>query len=875
MTICSCSTGASDAFVAKFNPALSGTASLTYSTPLGGTSPVGGSSVSSVNGISADAAGHVYVAGATTAADFPTAGNPGTGVQTICGSCQQSPSVADAFAVAIDEGSASEPSVYFSVRNITFQPAPVGTIDVPQFVAVVNGGESPLHIFSLNVIGPNAADFSLIAPAGCTAAPINPGAFCSFEVGFAPSIAMPEGAAVSISDDAPGTPQALELVGQGGPGSQPLAVPVPAGYDFGSIATGKTSIPATITLLNKGIGLLQIAGVTLAGPNKLQFDSTFPANTCVAGASVPASSSCVLSVTFSSTTSGTFHAELDFVDNSGGIPGATQVVVLSAEATLPAAEAISPSSLDFGSETVGMSTGVQTVVLASTGTAALSLTGIAITGSNSSDFAVVAAGANPCPAGSATLIAGANCTVGVAFSPKTTGTKVATLSFSDNAAASPQTIALSGTSIAAPAIEVSPLTWTFAAQSTGTSSAAKQFNITNPGGSTASVTIAVSGANATDFPETDNCAGAKGLAAGATCLANVSFNPAVLAPPQSTRVATMTVTYGGAGGSQTIPLSGTATQAGVSFNLAGINFGSQLSGTVGQSQSIQPTNSGNGALAVSKIAIVGSNPSDFAEGDNCVGPVGSPISVPPGGTCSVQVTFQPQAPVACGTVAGARSAILTLTDNAPGSPHSFPLSGTETDFCLIPQAGTTPGTISAGVPSSYNIASYPSGSSNGFSGSVSLACTGFPVGGSCSATPSSMTVAAGSSSPFQVNVTTATSALFSPTSNRPKLLAASGAWRLLAFCIGFAACLALLWLAGAAAAASPTSILWRCVQTLALASAFAVGLAACGGGNSGGDPPQATPQTYTLALTGTSSCPAASTCSTAPSRLVQLTLTVP
>ncbi len=286
--------GTSDAFVAKFNPALSGSASLIYSTPLGGTSPVGGSATASANSVSTDGAGHVYVAGQTTAADFPTAGNPGTGVQSICSSCQQSPAVADAFLVAIQEHATAAASIFFTVHNVSFPPSPIGTVNPSQSVGVVNGGEAPLHIFSLNLIGPNASDFSLIAPAGCMAAPIAPGGLCSFEVTFFPSFATPEGAAITISDDATGTPQVLELIGQGSSASEPLAVPVPAIFDFGSISFGKASVPATITLQNKGVGPLNLSSVTLAGTDKLQFVAPFPADTCVAGAVIQPSTACTL-----------------------------------------------------------------------------------------------------------------------------------------------------------------------------------------------------------------------------------------------------------------------------------------------------------------------------------------------------------------------------------------------------------------------------------------------------------------------------------------------------------------------------------------------------------------------------------------------------
>ena len=55
-----------DAFVAKFNPRLSGTASLTYSTVLGG------SGIDIGRGIAIDASGNAYVTGSTISADFPT-----------------------------------------------------------------------------------------------------------------------------------------------------------------------------------------------------------------------------------------------------------------------------------------------------------------------------------------------------------------------------------------------------------------------------------------------------------------------------------------------------------------------------------------------------------------------------------------------------------------------------------------------------------------------------------------------------------------------------------------------------------------------------------------------------------------------------------
>jgi hypothetical protein len=58
--------GSGDAYVAKYNPALSGSASLLYFTYLGGSSTDGGT------GIALDSSGNAYVTGYTNSADFPT-----------------------------------------------------------------------------------------------------------------------------------------------------------------------------------------------------------------------------------------------------------------------------------------------------------------------------------------------------------------------------------------------------------------------------------------------------------------------------------------------------------------------------------------------------------------------------------------------------------------------------------------------------------------------------------------------------------------------------------------------------------------------------------------------------------------------------------
>src|SRR5207248_125423 len=104
---------------------------------------------------------------------------------------------------------------------------------------------------------------------------------------------------------------------------------------------------------------------------------------------------------------------------------------------------LSPTSLTFPSQTVGTTSAAQAVNLSNSGSAALTITSIAITGTNSGDFAQN----NNCPLSPSTLAAGAKCTINATFTPSATGTRSATLTVSDNATGSPQTVALSGTGI--------------------------------------------------------------------------------------------------------------------------------------------------------------------------------------------------------------------------------------------------------------------------------------------------------------------------------------------------------------------------------------------------------------------------------------------
>ena len=87
--------------------------------------------------------------------------------------------------------------------------------------------------------------------------------------------------------------------------------------------------------------------------------------------------------------------------------------------------------LAFGPQPVQTASAPQQVTLTNTGSAALTITNIAVTGTNSSAFVFP----NPC---GASLAPGANCAITGHLTPATAGPMAATLSIADNASGSPQ-----------------------------------------------------------------------------------------------------------------------------------------------------------------------------------------------------------------------------------------------------------------------------------------------------------------------------------------------------------------------------------------------------------------------------------------------------
>ena len=105
----------------------------------------------------------------------------------------------------------------------------------------------------------------------------------------------------------------------------------------------------------------------------------------------------------------------------------------------------------------------------------------------------------------------------------------------------------------------------------------------------------------------------------------------------------------------------------VTFTPTSLTFPAQDVGTTSAAQSITVTNSGNAGLSINSAQVRGANPLDFtAVSDGCSG-----LTRAAGASCTMSITFKP-------TNTGTRSGTLIVTDNAPNSPQTAPITGTGT-----------------------------------------------------------------------------------------------------------------------------------------------------------------------------------------------------
>jgi Abnormal spindle-like microcephaly-assoc'd, ASPM-SPD-2-Hydin/Putative Ig domain len=116
---------------------------------------------------------------------------------------------------------AAAPAVTFTPTSLTFGAQAIGTTSAPQSVTVANTGNASLFINSAAV--PNTLDFTVVND-GCSGLTLAPGTSCSMSITFSPTASGTRSAALTVTDNAPGSPQTAPITGTGTGTNPPLAI---------------------------------------------------------------------------------------------------------------------------------------------------------------------------------------------------------------------------------------------------------------------------------------------------------------------------------------------------------------------------------------------------------------------------------------------------------------------------------------------------------------------------------------------------------------------------------------------------------------------------------------------------------------------------
>lgn len=367
---------------------------------------------------------------------------------------------------------------------------------------------------------------------------------------------------------------------------------------------------------------------------------------------------------------------------------------------------LSATSLSFGPVVIG-NTDSQTVTITNTGTAALTISQATVSGQ---EFKLSGISLP------LTLAIGQQAAAKIDFSPTSLASASGSVSIASDAPATPVTVSLSGTGVAAThVLDANTSTLNFGTVTDGTS-VSHSITLTNKGNSNIQITgVATTG---TGF-------NVSGLAAGTTMTPNqvatltVSFDPKAV----GTATGNILVSSDATNSPVSVALSGTGTKIQsegdtpvITLSASSLSFGSVAVGNSG-SQSVTVSNSGSAGLTISQATVSG-------QGFSLSG-ISLPLTLGIGQQATVTVKFSP-------TAVAADSGSISIASNAPTTPVTVSLSGAGVAATHLLNANTSSisfGNVTEGTTLSQSISLTNNGNSNVQITGVTTTGTGFTTSG--------------------------------------------------------------------------------------------------------------------------------------------------
>jgi hypothetical protein len=596
--------------------AITGAGTVNCTVTLNAAAAAGGDSVDlSSNDSSLTVPSSVTVAANATSATFTAVAQAVSAKQNATILATLDSSSAD-YELELDPQPASGGTAALSLgaNSLSFGDVTVNSQSTPQFLTLTSSGTAPLTINSATVTG---AGFTIAGQSFPVT--LNPGNGVTLQVKFAPTATGEVTGAITIATNAPANGTAtVALSGNGAATTGVLSTL----FCQSATIMGAGSDACTVTLT----AAAPVNGVTL------NLSSSNSALTVPATVTIPSGSS---SGFFTATaTAVTSNQTANVVAKAGPY---SKVFAVQLEADAPALS-VSATDLTFGDVNLN-APATQSVTLTSSGTSPLTINSAAVTGAG---FTISGA------AFPVTLNPGRSVSVQVQFDPTTAGQATGEITVVSNAATNGTVvISLSGTGQSA-AGALSGLT---CANATITGAATDSCTVSlNGAAPTGGLAVALSSSNsAVTVPASVTVAsGARTATFTATAVAVTSTQ-------------TATLTAAANGNSKVYSLRLSAQTAALSLSTNNLSFGDVDLNTP-TSQSVTLTSSGTSALTISAAALSGSG---FTMGGATF-----PLTLNPGQTATLQVTFDP-------TAAGAMTGTIVITSNATTNPTTtISLSGT-------------------------------------------------------------------------------------------------------------------------------------------------------------------------------------------------------
>lgn len=201
-----------------------------------------------------------------------------------------------------------------AVTAVDFGTVVLGSTSSVRTVTVSNQGPGAATISLINIVGADAAQFT-VTPRNCAAAGLlYEGSSCDLDLAFAPGLSGTRSAQVQFASTG-SPPPTLTLTGVGSGGAAPLGSLSENAVAFGTVRVGARSTPVEVTLISSGTTPLQVTALSATGPFSVS-SRTCPATPF----DLPPGSRCVLTVSYAPSGGGTQSGTLSVASNAANGP---------------------------------------------------------------------------------------------------------------------------------------------------------------------------------------------------------------------------------------------------------------------------------------------------------------------------------------------------------------------------------------------------------------------------------------------------------------------------------------------------------------------------------------------------------------------------